>query len=344
MSEIRRDAKNELDLERLLGAFPLPELTGSRLFVTGCTGFFGYWLLSALACLNRLGQEIKVEALSRAPERFLTRHPEFQSAKWLTFVRGEVESYFFPAGDFDAFIHGATDTSIAAAAHPLKLFNSIAAGTCHVLDHAVTAKARRVLLISSGAIYGAQPPELKNLQEDAQSCGDPTDPGNAYGEGKRVMEMLGACYAREHGIQAVFARCFAFVGPYLPVHLAVGQFIRDAVFNDRIVVAGDGTPVRTYLYAADLAVWLLALLARGRTGLAYNVGSDVEMTLAEAAYRIRDSLSPGKPVDIRGKFTASSRARYVPNVSRAQEHLGVKVWSDFETSARSTAEWHRLKS
>jgi UDP-glucuronate decarboxylase len=129
-------------------------------------------------------------------------------------------------------------------------------------------------------------------------------------------------------LNTVIGRCFAFVGPDLPldVHFAIGNFIRDALRGDGITVAGDGTPLRTYLHQEDLAEWLWTLLLRGRSGEAYNVGSDEVISIEQLAHLVRDILAPDKPVRILGRATDTGlRNKYVPDIGKAMEELSLEV-------------------
>ena len=117
---------------------------------------------------------------------------------------------------------------------------------------------------------------------------DLTNHRSAYGEGKRAAEMLCTIAARQHGLDIVTARIFALLGPLLSldIHFAAGNFIRDAMAGKTIVVEGAGRAVRSYLYAADLTVWLWAMLLRAPAGAIYNVGSEEWVSIAELAERV----------------------------------------------------------
>lgn len=327
------------DIARVLACYPLPELTHKRLFLTGGTGFFGYWLLQTLAQLNDQGAEISVTALSRNPHAFLERYPEFRDMTWLKFVQGDVRNYIYPQEYYDFFVHGASETSPQAAQQAGLLFETLFLGTRHVLQHMLHCRAHRILVISSGAVYGEQPSDLSHITEEHKLACDSCDADDAYGEGKRVMEMLVACYAREYGLEAVYARCFAFIGYGLPPHLAAGQIIRDAVVNRQIVIKGDGKAVRSYLYAADLALWLLALLVRGRRGGVYNVGSDQASSLEELARCVADALPWIVPIEILAQTQTTKRLNYVPDVSLIKHEFGVSIWTDLKTAIQRMAEY-----
>ena len=132
----------------------------------------------------------------------------------------------------------------------------------------------------------------------------------------------------QHGLETVVASCFAFVGPDLPlnVHFAIGNFVRDALHSEAITVAGDGTPLRTYLDQRDLAHWLWTLLLEGRDGETYNVGSDEVVSIAELAHLVRDLLAPEKPVRILcSPQPAAARNRYVPDITKIQTQHGLRV-------------------
>src|SRR5205085_5180473 len=133
-----------------------------------------------------------------------------------------------------------------------------------------------------------QPSSVKYVRENEGFHIDINNPNAAYAEGKRMAELYCSIYHAQHHLPIKIARCFAFVGPYLPLnkHFAIGNFIQDGLSQKDIVLKGDGTPCRSYLYAADLTVWLWTILLQGQNNLPYNVGSDEDLNLAALANMI----------------------------------------------------------
>jgi UDP-glucuronate decarboxylase len=197
------------------------------------------------------------------------------------------------------------------------------------------------LLTSSGGVYGAQPATLDRIPESYLGMPDPLFADNAYSVSKRLAEHLCALYGQKYGLVTVVARCFAFVGPDLPldVHFAIGNFIRDALDRPEITVNGNGTPLRSYLYQDDLADWLLTLLEKGRPAQAYNVGSDEAISIAELAHLVRDLIAPGKMVCLKGNASADTtvRNRYVPDIDKARREFGLQVATPLADAIRLTA-------
>lgn len=324
------------------------DLRGENLFLTGGTGFFGCWLLESLAWANReLALGARVLVLSRNPDAFRARAPRLAADPAIGFHAGDVRDFAFPPGRFPFVIHAATEASARLIAEsPLRMFETIVAGTRRVLDFAAQCGAKRFLFTSSGAVYGRQPPELARVTEEYAGAPDPMDSRSAYGEGKRAAELLCALYAARFRLSAGIARCFAFVGPYLPLdaHFAVGNFIRDALRGGPIVVQGDGTPCRSYLYAADLAVWLWTILFRGVSCRPYNVGAEEPVSIRDLARRVADCTD--RPIEARVLKPARPGApaeRYVPSTARAREELGLTAAVGLEEAVRRTMTWHRQR-
>ncbi|WP_236719865.1 NAD-dependent epimerase/dehydratase family protein [Stutzerimonas balearica] len=311
-------------------------LEGRHLLVTGGTGFFGRWLLALFQALQARGARFEVTVVSRDPERFLMHWPTFRGCRWLHWVAKDVR--LIPSGlSIDLVVHAAADTSAVAQRDALELFDIITEGARRVCELAVASGSRRVLLIGSGAQYGALSGSTPIAEDDARACASHLAT-SAYGEGKRVQEMLGAMYAQKHGLEVVMTRCFAFSGAGLALdgHFAIGNFVRDALFADRIVINSNGRAVRSYLHGADLAGWLLTILFEGKVGQVYNVGSDQALSIAEIARRVIARLAPHKELEIRGADEDARRSFYVPDISRARS-LGLDVWTPLEASIDNMA-------
>lgn len=316
-----------------------------KLLLTGGTGFFGRALLRHWLKINQedASSVLNITVLTRSPETFCTAYPEFKNLPWLHFHSGDIlHSNTLPHKQyFTHILHAAADSTTGPELSPLQRYEQIVTGTRNLLDFALDCGAKRFLLTSSGAVYGIQPQGMVGVPESYNGIPDPLNPKNAYGLAKRTAEHLCALYQNAYGLETVIARCFAFVGRDLPldVHFAVGNFIRDALWRDAIIVAGDGSPVRSYLDQCDLAAWLLVLLEKGQSAQAYNVGSDEAITIRDLAYLVRDTLAPDKPVHIQRESAADNahRNRYVPDVSKIRNELGVQIQIPLTDAIRATA-------
>lgn len=320
------------------------EMRGQRIFVTGATGFFGMWLLESFAWANdKLGLNAKLVALTRNAEAFRAKAPHLCSREDIQLHVGDVRDFKFPAGQFSYVIHAATEASAKLnSENPFLMFDTCVTGTRRALEFAAACGAKKFLLTSSGAVYGAQP--MERAPEDFMGGPDILNAGSAYAEGKRAAEQLCAIQAKaKPDMQIKIARCFAFVGPHLPLdaHFAIGNFIRDALRGGPIKIGGDGTPYRSYLYAADLTIWLWTILFRGTALRAYNVGSAESVTIAETAQAVARVFG-GKPtIEIAQKPVAGKLAsRYVPDVTRAEKELGLQAWIGLDEAIRRTSRWH----
>jgi nucleoside-diphosphate-sugar epimerase len=320
------------------------QVRGKRVFITGGTGFFGCWLLESFCWANDyLDLRASATVLTRNSQAFQRKAPHLASHPAVHLHSGDVRSFGFPEGEFSHIIHAATEASAKMSdENPLLMLGTIVEGTRHTLEFARHCGTPKFLLTSSGAVYGKQPPTLTHIPEDYIGAPDPLDPRSVYGEGKRLAEQLCALYAQQYGVQSKIARCFAFVGPCLPldIHFAIGNFIRDGLRGAPIKVKGDGTSFRSYLYAADLTIWLWTILFSGKSCRPYNVGSDEPISILELAHKVVSCLRDRVEVLVMSNSEPGRESvRYVPNIDRGKSELGLQVYVRIENAIEKTIVW-----
>ncbi|MGQ9786433.1 MAG: NAD-dependent epimerase/dehydratase family protein, partial [Anaerolineae bacterium] len=214
-----------------------------QFLVTGGAGFIG----SALA--NRLvreGHSVRVlDDLSAGdPARLL---PE------VSFTRGDVcdkPKLWRLLYQVDCVYHLAARVSVPESIlYPREYNTTNVGGTVALMEAMRDAGVRRVILASSGAIYGEQP--RQPVTEDM-----PPNPTSPYAVSKLASEYYVNTINALWGIESVCLRIFNAYGPgqaIPPVHAPViPQFLRQALGGGSLVVFGDGTQTRDYVYIADV--------------------------------------------------------------------------------------------
>jgi nucleoside-diphosphate-sugar epimerase len=320
----------------------LRHLSGASLLVTGSTGWFGVWLLDVLCAADDiLALGLRITAVSRDPSRFLGRFPSFAGDPRVVWMKTDVRNFYPDAQSYTYIIHAAADSSTSSdPSAGLLLFESIVDGTRRVLS-AVGRECKGFLFLSSGAIYGKAGKRDRFCESDPGGP-DPSSIKSTYSEGKRAGEQLCAIAAAK-GDPVRIARCFAFVGPHMPFdrHFAIGNFIADAVRGRTIVVKSDGRPQRSYMYMTDLIRALLKILCEGQVGAAYNVGSDVPITIKQLAQCVNHVLD-GPGIRIEGA-PSDPGDRYIPDTTHLKTQLKFVQEVALESAITRTAAWYRAQ-
>jgi len=337
-------------------------MRGTTILITGGTGFFGSWLVESFAVANhQKNLDAKMLALSRNPDAFRRRVRHVCDNPSIEFLQGDIATFPFPDRPIDIVIHAAVEsTRQPTPDYARHMLDSVVLGTRRILELAARQKSMpRILLTSSGAVHGRQPSSMTRIPEDFTGSPDPLDPNSAYGQAKRMAENWCVVYQKRYGILPLISRCFAFAGPLLPFDgtYAIGNFIRDALAGGPIKLSGDGSPLRSYLYSQDLAVWLWTILLAGQPGRAYNVGSESAISILDLARLVakialpqsnpHDVITMGNPPRTIAELIAANQlppdnpspARYVPSTHRAQEELNLRCTIDLPEAIRRTIDW-----
>jgi dTDP-glucose 4,6-dehydratase len=295
----------------------------------------------------RLNERLKLDAeavvLTRDPLAFQHKAPHLANHPAIRLHQGDVRNFIFPVGRFTHVIHAAAERDPRLyAEHPMRMLDMMLSGTRRVLDFSLQSGNPRLLLVSSAAVYGCPPVKPALISEDYPGEPDVRDPHSVFGEGKRLSEMLCLTYAQHYGIQVKIGRCFSSIGPHLPLaaYCTAGRFLQEGLQGGPIRVNGNRAETSSFLYAADLAVWLWTILLHGECGRAYNVGSELAVTMADLARQIGQAFAPPVEVSFQPQDASPGQVESgLPCTRAAQERLQLKQEIDLEEAIRRTVAW-----
>ena len=319
---MRRTPIVEADIRSVLMACEqeLQALSDKTLLLTGGSGFVGSYLVESIIAYNLDHNDAPCKLLlpTRSLAATKTKCPHFFGINELVWFEWDGHNLVPSDEHCDYVIHAASPADPASYMHaPMQTMEAIANGTSAVLHYARQAGVRRLLYLSSGAAYGRQSENLEAFGEDASTSPNLSDLASCYGEAKRYSELL--CSASD--VSSVIARLFAFIGPYQDIEgsFAVPDFIRQAMRDKKIRIHSDGAALRTYCYAADLAIGLWKLLLNGKPGELYNVGIDAPyVSMRELAELIARQVGEVDVV-VEGKLESGPRSRYIPNTDKFKQ-------------------------
>jgi UDP-glucose 4-epimerase len=300
-----------------------------RFLITGAAGFLG----SALA--NRLVQE---GHSVRGLDDLSTGDPSALSPE-VHFVRGDVNDrpkLWTLLQEIDCVYHLAAKVLVPESVLYPREYNEVnVGGTVTLMEAMRDVGVRRVVLISSGAIYGNQ--ETQPVSEDAIP-----NPRSPYAVSKLAAEYYVKTIGRLWGIETVCLRVFNAYGPgqhLPPVHAPVLlNFLRQALQNGTLVVHGDGTQTRDYVYVDDVVQAMIAAsTAPGVDQMTINVGSGVETSVRDLV-KVVISVTGSEPEVVYNPRSDGGPARMCADLRRAAAFLNYHPSISLETGLRLTLE------
>ena len=322
-------------------------LRNKKLLLTGGTGFVGKWILDVFLHANRKRNlSAKVVLVSRDPDLFLSKFPMLKKFEEIHWIKKDIRQLSYKdVGSCSFAIHATTAFGDNASSEDI--FDTCVVGMRNVIDIMKSSKGlKRMLFLSSGAVYGPIPSTIKYVSEDLKVTRRLPKILSAYAKGKRESEnQCLSCIKDQKELEIVIARCFAFVGPHLPLnkHFAIGNFIDSALRDNDILIRGDGSPCRSYLYAADLTHWLWVLLFDGVSGRPYNVGSAKSISINELAHQVNKTLKGSKKILVSKKTIKGMQPEiYVPSTKRIQSEFALKPTVSLEEAILKTANWAKI--
>ena len=295
-------------------------LAGKTMFLTGATGFVGRWLLAAIERLNgKLAAPMAVRALTRG-ERPV-------EAPWLTWIDGDVRA-FTDSAPADLVLHAALSSSATLPGADAALIDTAVRGMNAARRHVSACGARRLIVLSSGSVYGTAYGVLSEDSPLAELAAE-----DSYAFAKREVEAVSRAASADAGLDVVVARLFTCIGHGYRRHghLAHVSMIDDVRAGKPIVLRSDGSAVRSYIFGADLAVWLLAI-ASSKGSAVVNVGSDAAISMLAFA-RTMARLAGRSPDAVVVRATDPViRPFFVPDIARARSLYGVAPWTGVEAA------------
>jgi dTDP-glucose 4,6-dehydratase len=312
----------------------------STLLVIGGSGFFGKSILDLYSRGGLEKWDINHLVLAaRNPEILKIDCSSLIKTNGVELLKLDISTCnYIPRADF--VIHAAASTDASNyLLFPEKEKNNILAGTinfCRLAEKYL--RDSKIVYVSSGAVYGQQPDGILHIEENMPLLPIESLPENKrhYAAAKRdaenIIKNLGVT-----GLNVSIARCFAFVGPWLPrdKHFAIGNFIDSVLKKKTITVNAKNLVIRSYMYADDLVEWLIEISKNSRYDCPiFNVGSENEISIQKLAELL--ALKFDLKLDMKPVCKDLNVDRYVPSIKKASKELGLKIDNEIFISLKKT--------
>jgi UDP-glucuronate decarboxylase len=327
----------------------LSPLAGSRILVTGASGFLCSYLVDVLAAWSALG--IKVLAVDNFIAASQNRLDHLAATSAVETVKHDITTPLSISEPVDYIIHGASIASpVYYRRFPLETIKVNVEGTTRMLELARTMHVRSMLYLSSSEIYGDPDPNSIPTSENYTGNVSCTGPRACYDESKRLGETLCAVYSRLYETPVKTIRPFNVYGPgqRLDDQRIIPDLVSSALKGGPLKLFSDGSPTRSFCYARDFIAALLLVLLSSEDGEAFNIGNDEEISIRTAAETVAETAGNGSPLSV--EYVTSSDRDYLtdnpnrrcPDLSKIRSRLGWNPEVMFRDGIARTIQSYRM--
>lgn len=278
-------------------------LKGKTILVTGANGFIPSYIIYTLLELNTTNFQstpMTILALVRNREKAIKKFDIFLPRKDFKLIISDVSESIELHEKIDIIIHAASQASPKYyGVDPVGTLKANTIGTANMLELAQNNGTEKFLYISSGEVYGVLDGSLNAITESYTGNVDITNVRSCYAESKRMGENMCVCWSYQYGFRVNMLRLSHTYGPGVELDdgRVFGDFVKNVIQNEDIVLNSDGKAKRSFIYITDMILGLFRILFDGESGQAYNIAADKEIEIRELA-SILCGLYPQKKLSI----------------------------------------------
>lgn len=271
-------------------------LKGKTIMVTGASGFIPSYIVETLLAIEK----VKVVAVVRNKKKAEKKFAHHKNNKNLEIIVQDISKEFDYDKKLDYIIHAASQASPKYyGIDPVGTLKANTLGTAHLLDLAKRNNVEKFLFFSSGEVYGVIKDDTPEIEETYTGDVDITSVRSCYAESKRMGENMCVCYSHQFGFPVNMIRLSHTYGAGVQLDdgRVFGDFVKNILNNENIVLNSDGSAKRSFCYISDMIRALFYVLFKGENMQAYNVASKKETSILELA-NLLVSMYPEKALKV----------------------------------------------